>query len=61
MSYLIRMMNEYDELSEKIEKLEKYIAKGDVDDERLLLSQLHYMEGYQTILKIRLRREGYDV
>lgn len=55
------MINEYDELSERIEKLEKYIAKGDVDDERLLLSQLHYMQGYQTILKIRLRREGYDV
>ena len=61
MSYLVRLMNEYDELSERIYKLEKYLAKGDVNDERLLLSQLHYMQGYKMVLKIRLRKEGYDV
>lgn len=61
MNYVTRLIDEYDKLSEKIDNLKKYIAKGDVENEKLLLSQIHYMQGYQTILKIRLRREGYDV
>lgn len=60
----IRMVNEKANLEKKVEKLEAFIKKalnGDVEDIsksdiELLQEQLHYMNGYLRVLKIRIQR-----
>lgn len=61
--YLI-MVCEKTHLEKKVEKLEAFIKKalnGDVEDIsksdiELLQEQLHYMNGYLRVLKIRIQR-----
>lgn len=60
----IRMVNEKAQLEKKVEKLDVFIKKalnGDVEDItksdiELLQEQLHYMNGYLRVLKIRIQR-----
>ena len=60
----IRMVNEKAQLEKKVEKLEAFIkaatlgefdniSKEELD---LLKEQLHYMNGYLRVLKIRIQR-----
>ena len=71
----IRMVNEKANLEKKVEKLEAFIKAatlGEFDNITkeeldLLKEQLHYMNGYLRVLKIRIQRvleyakqEGYD-
>ena len=61
--YLI-MVSEKANLEKKVEKLDAFIKKalnGDVEDVskqdlELLQEQLHYMNGYLRVLKIRIQR-----
>lgn len=60
----IRMVAEKANLEKKVEKLDAFIKKalnGDVEDItksdiELLQEQLHYMNGYLRVLKIRIQR-----
>lgn len=60
----IRMVNEKANLEKKVEKLDAFIKKalnGEVEDIskpdiELLQEQLHYMNGYLRVLKIRIQR-----
>lgn len=60
----LRMVSEKANLEKKVEKLEAFIKKalnGDVEDIskadiELLQEQLHYMNGYLRVLKIRIQR-----
>lgn len=60
----IRMVAEKANLEKKVEKLDTFIKKalnGDVEDIskpdiELLQEQLHYMNGYLRVLKIRIQR-----
>ena len=61
MSYLQRMTEEYKELIEKQDKLEKFIISDgfselDTEDQRLLFSQSHAMAAYSEILSLRIKR-----
>ena len=61
-----RMLIEYQELDAKIQKLEKQIKdfRGgkykytDISEIHLLEEQLHYMNGYRRLLKIRLYQQN---
>lgn len=60
----LRMVSEKANLEKKVEKLDAFIKKalnGDVEDItksdiELLQEQLHYMNGYLRVLKIRIQR-----
>ena len=60
----LRMVSEKANLEKKVEKLDVFIKKalnGDVEDIskqdiELLQEQLHYMNGYLRVLKIRIQR-----
>lgn len=60
----LRMVAEKANLEKKVEKLDAFIKKalnGDVEDItksdiELLEEQLHYMNGYLRVLKIRIQR-----
>lgn len=60
----LMMVSEKANLEKKVEKLEAFIKKalnGDVEyiskqDIELLQEQLHYMNGYLRVLKIRIQR-----
>ena len=60
----LRMVCEKTNLQKKVEKLDAFIKKalnGDVEDIskadiELLQEQLHYMNGYLRVLKIRIQR-----
>ena len=60
----LRMVSEKANLEKKVEKLDAFIKKalnGDVEDIskadiELLREQLHYMNGYLRVLKIRIQR-----
>ena len=60
----LRMVSEKANLEKKVEKLDTFIKKalnGDVEDIskqdiELLQEQLHYMNGYLRVLKIRIQR-----
>ena len=66
----LRMVSEKAHLERKVEKLDVFIKKalnGDVEDIsksdiELLREQLHYMNGYLRVLKIRIQRvfEAYN-
>lgn len=60
----LRMVSEKANLEKKVENLDAFIKKalnGDVEDIskgdiELLQEQLHYMNGYLRVLKIRIQR-----
>ena len=60
----LRMVSEKANLEKKVEKLDAFIKtalNGDVEDItksdiELLQEQLHYMNGYLRVLKIRIQR-----
>lgn len=61
----IRMVNEKAQLEKKVEALDEFIkkaTKGELveditkSDIELLKEQLHYMNGYLRVLKIRIQR-----
>ena len=60
----LRMVSEKANLEKKVEKLDAFIKKalnGNVEDVskqdlELLQEQLHYMNGYLRVLKIRIQR-----
>lgn len=66
----LRMVSEKANLEKKVEKLDAFIKRalnGDVEDIskadiELLQEQLHYMNGYLRVLKIRIQRvfEAYN-
>lgn len=66
----LRMVSEKANLEKKVEKLDAFIKRalnGDVEDIskadiELLQEQLHYMNGYLKVLKIRIQRvfEAYN-
>jgi hypothetical protein len=61
MSYIERMTEEYKELIDKQDKLEKFIVSDgfnelEAEDQRLLFSQTHAMAAYSEILSLRIKR-----
>ena len=62
--YQERKKKEFEELSERVEKLHAFLGKSEnldnLDEERLrlLTLQYHYMVMYQHILRLRCNAEG---
>ncbi len=59
-AYEKRMMQEYEDLYKKIEKLRKFVSSDmfrcvTEDEQKLLARQLAYMQGYKFALEDRLR------
>lgn len=57
--YQERVVQEQNDLVDKIEKLEKFIASDvfsglDLDEQRRLIDQLAYMNGYNDVLTARI-------
>lgn len=62
--YLSRMYQEYNQLDDKIIKLEKALKTKELDkrEKELLISQYEYMKGYREILNKRINytKEKYS-
>lgn len=54
-----RIMQEYDNLCEKIHKLNDYIFYSDNDDVTFHILQLNSMEAYRNILRYRIKTKLY--
>ena len=64
--HIQRMINEYEQLAERIDKLNAFIngntifKKLGIEERNDMVSQLHYMRNYSDVLLSRLTRAGVD-
>jgi len=60
--YVVRMINERDELKARIDKAQRFLDRNAVSlgaaDKALLVRQVQIMWEYHSILELRLKREG---